>query len=81
MPQLSGDDEAAAGEGIAIFHAGTKRGGDTGYVTAGGRVVGVTASGTDVPESRARAYAAARKVAFEGVHYRNDIANRALEPR
>ena len=78
---IEGLAEAAAGEGVAIFHAGTKRGGDAGYVTAGGRVLGVTASGADVAESRARAYAAARKVAFEGVHYRNDIANRALEPR
>ena len=78
---IDGLDEAASGDGVAIFHAGTKRGDGGGFETAGGRVLGVTASGADVAESRARAYEAARKVSFEGVHFRNDIADRALDRR
>ena len=76
---ISGLEQAAAGEGVAIFHAGTRRGDDGGFVTAGGRVLGVTASGDSVAVSRARAYEAVSRIGFEAAHYRNDIADRALE--
>jgi phosphoribosylamine--glycine ligase len=65
-----------AGEAL-VFHAGTKRQGNH-VVTAGGRVLGVTGVGPRLPEARERAYKAARAVAFEGRHFRSDIANRAL---
>jgi len=75
---IHGLDEAAGGEGVAIFHAGTKRGDEAGFVTAGGRVLGVTASGESVAVSRDRAYAAVGQIEFEGAHFRRDIADRAL---
>jgi phosphoribosylamine--glycine ligase len=60
-----------------VFHAGTKRdGGD--LVTAGGRVLGVTASGADLAASMKAAYAAVGKIHFAGMHYRRDIGNRGL---
>ena len=55
-----------------VFHAGTKRVGDD-IVTAGGRVLGVTACGTDLQNSIDRAYAAVSKIHFDGMQYRRDI--------
>jgi phosphoribosylamine--glycine ligase len=69
---ISGLAEAEAGENVIIFHAGT-RGRDGGYVTAGGRVLGVTATGADLGSAAARAYAAAERIHFDGLHYRKDI--------
>jgi phosphoribosylamine--glycine ligase len=74
---ITGIEAAEAEEGVVVFHAGTRRVGD-GFVTAGGRVVGVTASGADVAEARDRAYAAAAHIRFEGRQLRTDIAERAL---
>jgi len=60
-----------------VFHAGTaRRDGDV--VTAGGRVLGVTALGDDVSHARDRAYEAVEKIRFDGMQYRRDIASRAL---
>jgi phosphoribosylamine--glycine ligase len=50
------------------------------FVTAGGRVLGITARGATVAEARTRAYAAADRIRFEGVHLRRDIAARAVAP-
>ncbi|MEZ4218040.1 MAG: phosphoribosylamine--glycine ligase [Myxococcota bacterium] len=75
---IAGLDEAASCEGVAIFHAGTRRAADGGFETAGGRVLGVTGRGASVAESRDRAYAAVARIRFEGAHYRRDIAHRAL---
>jgi len=75
---ISGLAEAGACEGVVVFHAGTKRGPDGGFVTEGGRVLGVTALGPSVAEARRRAYAAADRIRFEGRHLRRDIALRAL---
>ena len=69
--------EAAESDAI-VFHAGTKKRGEV-YVTAGGRVLGVTARGASVAEARDRAYAAAKKISFERVHLRSDIALRGIE--
>jgi phosphoribosylamine--glycine ligase len=63
---------------LVVFHAGTKRDDSGELVTAGGRVLGVTARGVDVSQARDRAYAAADRIRFEGVHLRRDIASRAL---
>lgn len=70
---VSGLAAAAALPGVAVFHAGTARDGD-GVVTAGGRVLAVTALGDDVPAARAAAYRAADHIAFPGAHRRSDIA-------
>jgi phosphoribosylamine--glycine ligase len=70
---ISGLDEAAKLEGIQIFHAGTKIA-DNKVVTAGGRVLAVTALGSNIAAARDRAYAAAARIQFEGCYYRRDIA-------
>jgi len=74
---ITGLDDAA-GEDVVVFHAGTRRGADGRFETAGGRVLGVTARGASVGEARERAYAAADRIAFEGRHLRRDIGDRAL---
>jgi phosphoribosylamine--glycine ligase len=56
-----------------VFHAGTGRDADGRLVTAGGRVLGVTARGKDVDAARARAYAAVEHIQFQGKHFRRDI--------
>jgi phosphoribosylamine--glycine ligase len=74
---ISGLEAAAALPGVTLFHAGTRRSADGGFETAGGRVLGVTASGHSVEQARERAYAAVRCIHFEGIHSRGDIAARA----
>ena len=70
---IDGLESLAALPDVKAFHSGTRRGG-AGWETSGGRVVGVTARGRDLAEARARAYDAARRVRFEGVHFRSDVA-------
>lgn len=73
---ISGLEDAGAMEDVMVFHAGTSL--DQGrIVTAGGRVLGVTALGTDIGEAIHRAYEAAGKICFEGMHYRKDIGKGA----
>jgi phosphoribosylamine--glycine ligase len=64
--------------GVKLFHAGTSRR-DGNYYTSGGRVLGVTARGKDLPDAVERAYDAVMKVRFDGMHYRKDIAARGLK--
>jgi phosphoribosylamine--glycine ligase len=58
--------------GVKILHSGTKRDGDS-YVTNGGRVLGVTATGASLDAALAAAYQAIAKIHFDGMHYRKDI--------
>ncbi len=74
---ISGLDRASQAEGCTVFHAGTREA-DGQIVTAGGRVLGVTGTGPDLGEAARRAYAAIQFISFEGMHYRKDIAGRAL---
>jgi phosphoribosylamine--glycine ligase len=64
--------------GIEVTHAGTKRGEDGVVVTAGGRVLNLTALGSDAAAARAAAYAAADTIQFDGRQMRSDIALRAV---
>jgi phosphoribosylamine--glycine ligase len=64
---------AAEAAGARVYHAGTARHGDE-VVTAGGRVLAVTATGADLGSARESAYAAARLIAFDGMQSRSDIA-------
>jgi phosphoribosylamine---glycine ligase len=73
---LGGTEEAEA-DGALVFHAGTARRGEA-LVSAGGRVLNVTALGATVTEARERAYRAAERIEFPGVHYRRDIAAKAV---
>ncbi len=70
-------DEAARLPNTKVFHAGTANTGDQ-LVTAGGRVLGVTAWGKDLSSARDAAYAAVEAIRFEGAHFRRDIASKAL---
>ena len=71
---ISGIEEAEQMESVVIFQAGTARSDDQ-TVTAGGRVLGVTAVAASLGEATARAYRAVGKIAFEGMHYRRDIGS------
>ena len=62
---------------ITVFHAGTRRDGEK-IVTAGGRVLGVTALAGDLAAAREKAYAAVEGIAFEGRQFRRDIAVKGL---
>ncbi len=73
--EILGIEAAESEEGITVFHAGTQRV-DGRLVTAGGRVLGVTALGADVRAAREKAYRAVGKIGFEGAHWRRDIAGK-----
>ncbi|MGC2064384.1 MAG: phosphoribosylamine--glycine ligase [Thermodesulfovibrionales bacterium] len=74
---ITGIADANTLEGVHVFHAGTAFKDDQ-VVTSGGRVLGVTAIGSDIAAARDRAYEAAGRIHFDGMHYRKDIASRAL---
>ncbi len=76
--EISGLDTAAAGDGVQIFHAGTRID-DGKLVAAGGRVLNVTALGTSVTDARDKAYAAVDRVDWPGGFCRRDIAWRAVK--
>ena len=63
--------------GAFVFHAGTKKDGND-IVTSGGRVLAVTALGSDVADAIRKAYAAVAAISFDGAHYRIDIGKKAL---
>ncbi len=74
---ITGIEEAEKVEGVVVFHAGTKI--ENGQlVTAGGRVLSVSAVGTTLKGALDRAYEAVGKIHFEGMHFRRDIGAKAL---
>jgi phosphoribosylamine---glycine ligase len=75
--KIEGLENASSVPGVKVFHAGTTSK-DGGYYTSGGRVLGVTARGTNLAAAVKSAYQAAEQIKFEGVHYRRDIAHRGL---
>ncbi len=75
---ITGLQEANALQDVVVFHAGTKEV-DGRIVTNGGRVLGVTAVGANIPQAKEKAYAAVNRIHFEQAHYRFDIAWRALK--
>jgi len=74
---ISGLRAAARMKDVVVFHAGTAIAGGK-VVTNGGRVLGVTALGSDISDAIARAYRAVEKIRWDGVHYRTDIGRKAL---
>ena len=74
---ISGLEAAEAG-GAIVFHAGTERR-EGGYVTTGGRVLGVTALGDGIAGARANAYAAVNEIHWHHEHHRSDIALDAVQ--
>lgn len=75
--EIDGLDDASEMDDVFVFHAGTA-GKDGKIVTAGGRVLGVTAVGGTVADAKARAYEAVDKISFEGAYCRRDIADKAI---
>ncbi len=74
---ISGIEDAEQVEGVTVFHAGTKLNDEGRVVTAGGRVLSVTALGDTMEQARERAYEAAEMIHFEGMQMRTDIAKDA----
>ncbi|MGA2167369.1 MAG: phosphoribosylamine--glycine ligase [Terracidiphilus sp.] len=74
---ITGLSAAARVPGVQIFHSGSVRLGSQ-LVTAGGRVVGVTAAAPSLEEALDRAYQAMAEIHFDGIYYRRDIGHRAL---
>ena len=75
--EIFGLEEAEKMPGVTVFHAGTEKR-DGKIVAIGGRVLDVTATGMDIEQARARAYAAVEKISWKGSFYRKDIGWRAL---
>ena len=75
---ITGLAAAARLKDVMVFHAGTARVDNT-IVTKGGRVLAVTALGTDIPDAISRAYRAVEKIRWGGVHFRTDIGRKAVE--
>jgi phosphoribosylamine--glycine ligase len=73
---IEGLDEAGEVEGVTVLHAGT-RATANGIVTAGGRVLSITAQGESLTQARKRAYEAIDRIGIEGAHHRSDIARAA----
>jgi phosphoribosylamine--glycine ligase len=74
---MSGLDEAARIPGVEVFHSGSAVA-DSKLVTAGGRVLGVTAAASSLEEALGRAYQALGEIHFDGMYFRRDIGHRAL---
>ena len=74
--RIEGLTDAELVKGVNVFHAGTRRQGNS-IVTNGGRVLGVTAAAESLEAALAKAYQAAGKIRFEGAHYRKDIGAQA----
>lgn len=74
--RISGLTDAASVNGVQVFHAGTLRKGES-ILTNGGRVLGVAAAADSLEQALATVYEAARRISFEGMHYRKDIGAEA----
>ncbi|MHB8205051.1 MAG: phosphoribosylamine--glycine ligase [Desulfomonilaceae bacterium] len=74
---ISGIEEAEKVQGVKVFIAGANSS-SGGVVTSGGRVLGVTSLGRDIPEAIQKAYEGVERISWEGVQYRRDIGQKAL---
>jgi phosphoribosylamine--glycine ligase len=75
---IKGIRDAAAINGVTVFHAGTKRGADGGLLASGGRVLNIVATGQNVAEAQARAYRAVDRIDWPEGFCRRDIGWRAI---
>ena len=75
---ISGLEQVAQQPDVQVFHAGTRLQGDF-VVTAGGRVLGVTALGETITAAQQQAYAAVEAISWQAVYYRRDIGYRAIQ--
>lgn len=72
---IEGLDENGGHPGVIVYHAGTKKQ-DGRFLTAGGRVLGVTGLGETLPQALEKAYGAVRGITFKNAHYRTDIGKK-----
>ena len=77
---ISGLDDKGQTENVFVYHAGTRFADGT-FLTAGGRVLGVTAVGETLEAALATSYKAVETISWEQVHYRHDIGQRALQAK
>ena len=75
---IEGIESAEKLDGVEVFHAGTGADASGGFVTAGGRVLGVTATGDDLQAARRRAYEAVGRIGWKDEYHRSDIAEDAV---
>jgi phosphoribosylamine--glycine ligase len=75
---IQGLDAFTNDSNVVVFHAGTSLN-DNEVVTSGGRVLGVTALGKDIRTARENVYQAIEKIHFDGMHFRKDIAGKAIK--
>ena len=78
---ISGVEDAAALPDVTVYHAGTRLAEDGALLTAGGRVLNVTALGPDFATARDRAYEAVARISWDGMFYRSDIGAKAMTGR
>ena len=71
--KIAGLDLAKRHESVAVFHAATERGEQGEWLTAGGRVLGITATARDLDLALTRCYEAIADIDWDGMHYRRDI--------
>ncbi len=77
---ITGIEDAETDKDVIVFHAGTAMAGEN-LVTAGGRVLGVTALGSTIADAKAKAYHAVDKIKFDKAYYRKDIADKAIRDK
>lgn len=76
--EINGFNDKGQVEGAFVYHAGSKICNGK-LVTSGGRVLGVTSTGSDLQTAIKNSYSAVKKISFTNAHYRNDIGKKALE--
>lgn len=76
--EIKGIEDASRLKGVVVFHAGTALN-DSKLVTAGGRVIGVTAVGVGIKRAMNKVYEAVSRIKWDGVHYRKDIGAKAIK--
>jgi phosphoribosylamine---glycine ligase len=76
--EITGIEKAASRRGVIVFHGATARIAGGGLVTAGGRVLGITGTGSTLRQARHAAYEASRIIRFERMHMRTDIGLKGL---
>jgi phosphoribosylamine---glycine ligase len=75
--EIRGLDKLRHWDKGVVFHAGTAK--ENGrWLTSGGRVLGVTARGSDIGNAVTNAYSAVSQISWDGMHYRKDIARKAI---
>jgi phosphoribosylamine--glycine ligase len=70
---INGLEKARSIRNISVFHAGTQKNENGDFITSGGRVLGITARGENLPETLEKAYQAVGEISWNGMQFRRDI--------